>query len=787
MGITFVKIAVLFVFSIFGSIAYASHSHPNYFQKIEQQIEKGELEITEQQLKKIKQSRTYSLHQKYHCSKLLSKIYLNQQKFNKYSLEVDQLIRLSKFLNPIYQSEAYAHKAYYWHYMMWSDSALIYSNKSMAIYRTNERFRAKIDIPFIYEIHAITYLYRNDNKTPQCYLNLPISDLKKKQYQWFDSAVYYEQRFPFRFSIDRSMLFRSYANRWLDEVAGRKGKKSTPMQLLAFEKAKALYDQGLASLKPWHYNDILTINGLKAAIHTYIHRYKEADDIFKDALNSIPDKTLMNRIKLNYQPLMVFLTFKVRNTIFLPYDEKKINADISLLLKLRKEFWKSFDTENDLPYDPYLTSPYINLFNLYATKAMYHKSNSQYMDKAVSYLLTLKVHFHFIKKGNIKQTTLPYFDVKNIQKKLNNNECYLFMHSENDLLESKKVLITKNKIQFVNSKRSCSLNRIDIDTLPFNEFKKYSFEAYQDNLEEVLKVFPKAKKIFISHDDLIPYEALLKNTDCNSYRNANFAGNQINFVRLYNPYTYFDEPIQLQKSSFDVRILKQRNVSRLHFMDDFFNHFSTQRTFSKKFYQGDFKKLLKNKGILHLYGHGEFTLDDEAKTFGFQIQYEANHNTKAERKLSGDFVCNRDLVVLNNCFSGYPFYNVNEFNKTIPLRILSNGAKALICSPSKVDDYYSAEFFKLFYQKVETGTLYDDAFFEAKQQFVKEHPEMRNPIIWNGLQLIVSNKVYNSTKETNSSVLYFLVIISIFDTILIVLYVFLHRKKQLRRLTITPH
>lgn len=787
MSFTLKKIKFLIVISFFGGYAFsATISHQIDFEKIEKDIENGELLKAEKQLRKIEETKANSLFQKYYCSKLLTTIYLNQQAFSKYNLEIDQLIHFSKFLNPIYKSEAYAHKAYYWHYMMFSDSALVYSNKSMSIYRKNERYRTKIDIPFIYEVHAITYLYRNDAISPKAYLDLKISDQKRKQYQWFDSAMTYEHQFPFRFSIERSMLFRSYANRWLDEVVGRGGKIPTKIQLIAFEKAKNLYDRGIASLKPWHYNDFLTLNGLKAAIHTYIHRYKEADEIFSTTLNSISPKTLMNRKKLNYQPLMVFLTFNVRNTLFLPFNDIKINKEIALLLKLKKEFWKSFDSENDLPYDPYRTSPYVNLFSLYSYKSIHKNANKHEFSKAVSYLLTLKVYFHFIKNGRQNTKDLPYFDVSKIQKNLKKNECFIFMQNDNDLLYGKKILITKKNIQFVKSYRICELNNLNIDTLTFSEFKKYSFEAYQDNLIQVLKIFPNVKKIYISHDDLIPYEMLLKDSICQSYSTANFAGNHINFVRLYNPYTYFSAPIHVQNTPFDVRSLKQKNVSKLHFMDDFFNHFSTDHPYSKKYYQGDLKDLLTRKGILHLYGHGEFTFDDEAKTFGFQIQYEANHNTKAERNLSGDVVCKRDLVVLNNCFSGFPFYNVNEFNKTIPLRILSNGAKSLICSPSKVDDFYSAEFFKLFYQKIEKGMVYEDAFFEAKQQFVKDHPNMRNPKIWNGLQLIVSYKIHNVPENKNWSGCILLAIISIFDTILTAVYVLLRTKKQPRHLTVTP-
>jgi hypothetical protein len=775
------------VISFIGGNSFcATRSYQLDFQKIEQEIEAGELLKAERKLKKIEKSESIGMLEKYKCNKLMTKIYLNQQAFSNYNLEVDKLIRLSKFLNPIYLSEAYAHKAYYWHYMMWADSALVYSNKSMALYRKHEKFRVKIDIPFIYEVYAITYLYRSDKIAPTAYLDLPIKDFKKKQFQWFDSALYYQAKFPFKFSTERSMLFRSYANRWLDEVVAGRPKVPSKLQLLAFKKANALYDKGIKCLKPWHKNDFLTLIGLKGSIHMSIHRYKEAEIIFNNGLHTLSSEDLMNRSKLDYHPLMNFLSIKVKNTLFLPYNKQRTNKEIALFMKLRSEFWGSFDRNNDLPYDPYRTSPYMNLFNLYTFKAKNEKSNKNDFEKAVSYLLTLKVYFHFLKNGRQNTKHLPYFDVSIIQKKLKKNECFLFMQNNSDLLEGKKILITKNKIQFVASSVTCELNYLNLDTLSFNAFKKNSYQAYQNSLKHVLTIFPRVEKMYISHDDPIPYEILLKDTLSNSYSKANYAGNQINFVRLYNPYTYFAESKEIRENQLDVRSLKQNKMSKLYFMDDFFKHYKTNQRYTKKYYQGNLKQLLAQSGILHLYGHGDFTLDKEAQTFGFQIRYETNKANQSQRQISGDFKCKRDLVVLNNCFSGFPSYNLNEFNKTIPLRILSNGAKSLICSPNKVDDFYSAEFFKLYYQKIETGMLYEDAFFEAKQQFVRDHPDMRNPTIWNGLQLIVSYKIHNKPESQYWPILLIILLISIFDLILTALYVLLHTTKRPHPLNVKP-
>ena len=134
-------------------------------------------------------------------------------------------------------------------------------------------------------------------------------------------------------------------------------------------------------------------------------------------------------------------------------------------------------------------------------------------------------------------------------------------------------------------------------------------------------------------------------------------------------------------------------------------------------------------------------MDEEAKSPAFQFRYLLSNGQKAERRLTGEFPVHRDLVVLNNCFSGYANFLVNEFNRSIPLRILSNGAKAVLVSPSKVDDYFSSVFFKEFYQNVESGMLFEDAFYKAKNDFFQNNPTMRHPQYWNAFQLIQSYKL----------------------------------------------
>lgn len=756
--------------------------------KIEQQIEKGELVKAEKKLLYLEKSRKASFIERYYYSKLLGKIYLTQQAFSKYSLQVEKSVKFARKTHPIYQAEAFANKAYYWHYMMWPDSALVYSNKSMTLYRKHEKFRAKIDVPFIYEIYAMTYLYRSDKTKPIAYLEFDINDSRRKQFQYFDSALYYQEKYPFKFTTDRAMLYRSYGNRWLDMVSSyqiftkKESEQFKPLQWIAFHRANELYDKGLACLKKCHKNDFVFLTALKGTNHTCVGKWQEADAIFDAAMCEFSSYDLLNPSNFAYQTLMDFLSIKIRNTILLPYNRKEINKEIALLESLKLGFWKSFQATDDLPYDSYKTSPYVNLFSLYTFKSLHEPNGEKHFKKAVSYLLTMKSYFNFLQNSKeINPAKLPFLDVNRIQKRLKKNECYLFMFSDSDYLKNRRILITNTKIQFVKSYNKYALTSDAIDTLSVQEFKRLSIQDYRNTFESVLRIIPSVKKVYISYDDVIPYELLVKDTTGNTFSNLKYFGKHINFVRIYNPYTYFDKPVTSPMKQFDVRFLKLKGTSKLLFMTDFFNNYHPVKNFSKENYTGNLKNLLKEKGILHLFGHGELAINVEANTRNFQFSYQNSGKHNSVTKLTGNFKVNRDLVVLNNCFSGFPLFIENQFNKTIQLRIMSNGAKALIGSPSKVDDYYSAELFKLFYAKIEAGMYYEDAFFEAKQTFFKEHAELSQPNYWNGLQLIQSYKVRNEALKSNPAFVNWWLLSAFLDMLLMLLYVLLKKRLGFHR------
>lgn len=733
--------------------------------RVENTIESGDLWDAENHLNQLLKGKNNNDLNSYHALKLLTKIYLTQQDFNQYKKTTDKLVPLAHHLGPIYLSEAYAHQAYYWHFLMWGDSAVHYSNKSFDLLKNHRGDFKKIDPAFVFEIYAITYLYRKDKLKISAYDGLGLLDYQRKQFFYFDSCLIIQQKFPFKFSSDKAAFYRAYGNRLLDLVSSYRActkeetKKFTKKQWYGFFRANELYDEGLKAIKPCHKNEFINLKSLKAMNYTLVGEWRRAESIFNSVYQYISTKEFMNRKLVAYFPMKVFLSLKIRNSILLPYIRQNIDRDIGLLEELKKEFWGVFLSDCDLPYDPYRLSPYVDLFNLYYFKSRNETNSSEFLYQAVSNLLTMKSYFHYLQNGIDKTLKkIPYFTVRTIQEHLKDDEAYLLFQNDEGYLWDKKILITRNTIEFVKVKNNSLLNQEDLGSIPFNKFKYISHLDYKDNFSDIVLKFPALKKLYICYDDQNPYEVFINNQKGDDFSQLNYLGKDISVVRVYNPASYFSTPIEYNYSQTDVRFLQQQGASQLLFTNDYFTNARHFSNFSFQKYSGEFAELLQKNGILHLFGHGELSIDKPSNVNNFQWSYLQNDKLFTIKRLSGEFSVNRDLVVLNQCYSGYANFNTNEFNKTIPLRIMSNGAKAVISSPNLVDDYYSAEFFKLFYDGVLNNELFEDAFFKARKTFFEAHPELSNPRNWSSLQFMVSNKIKYTNVLFNRSLFLILLI-----------------------------
>jgi hypothetical protein len=754
--------------------------------KIEYEIEHGTLKKAEQHLVRLKKNYKESPQKDYHSTKLLLKIKCFDQDFFPYLTYANQLVSIARKLKPIYQAEAFAYKSYYWHFMMWPDSALYYSNLSFNLFQKNRVNLKEIDPAFVYEIYAITYLYRVDDVKISAYKNLDLDEYQRKQFLYFDSCEWVQKKYPFKFTSERAMFYRSYGNRLLDLVSSYRicskdeTKSFTKKQWYGTKRANELYNKGLRCIKPYHKNDFLALTALKAFNYTLIGEWAISAKIYNSVFKIISVHGLMDRRYVSYMPLKIFISFKIKNDILVPYNARTVKREIRMLNQLKKEFWQRLKIACDMPYDPYRLSPYNDVFTLHHFQSLNEKNKKQLTYYAVSNLLTMKAYFHFIATlRDKKEGELPYFSVRKIQQSLKDNEAYLLYPNDADYLSNQKILITNKKIHFVNVGHKSNLSIDGLDTLNFDGFKKQSFEGFQNNFKDVLNKEPLLTKIYICYDDTNPYEIFIRNQKGKNYSELDFLGKGINFVRIYNPVTFFTKPMNTTYSQMDVRYLEQKNVSKLLFTQDYFKRQKQLNAFSFQKYNGDVKNLLQQRGILHLFGHGNLNLDQASNVRSFQWEFLKNlKNDEAtfNKGINDNLAISRDLVVLNQCYSGYPNFNLNEFNKNISLHILNKGSKTVITSPNVVDDYYSSVFFKLFYRRILNNELFEEAFYHARNDFFTNHPEMTNPRNLMGLQLMVSYSVNYEENKSRWVILFALVLIAI-DLLLTVLSAWM-RKRQ---------
>lgn len=739
--------------------------------KIEHEIERGTLRKAEAHLLRLKQTHQESSKKDYHTTKLLLKIKCFDQDFFPYLRYSEKLVSIARKLKPIHLSEAYAYKAYYWHFMMWPDSALYYADKSFMLLNKNRQDFSEIDPAFVYEIFAITYLYRKDKVKIKAYRGLGLSDSQQKQFFYFDSCEIIQHQYPFKFSSEKAMFYRSFGNRHLDLVSSYRictkdeTRNFNKKQWYGTKRAIELYDKGLKCIKSYHKNDFLALTALKGLNYTLIGEWGISAKIYDSAYKTISIYELMDRECVSYMPLKIFLSFKIKNDILLPYNREKVKRDIYILNKLKKEFWGSLRTECNMPYDPYRLSPYNDLFTLLYFQSLNENNNKQLKYSAVSNLLTMKAYFHFIEKlKHDRKNKLPYFSVRKMQNKLKPGEAYLLYPNDADYLSNQKILITNNKIHFVHVGHKSNLTIESLEEINFHDFKKQAIEGFQNNFEDVLKNEPSLKKIYICYDDPTPYEILIPNVKGENYSELNYLGQTINFVRIYNPVTFFTSSFETEYRKMDVRYVEQKNTSKLLFTFDFFNRTNQLPFLTFEKYQGDIQNLLQQRGILHLFGHGNLNLDQASSVKRFQWEFLKNRKENGASFVKGvndNLAVSRELVVLNHCYSGYLDYNLNEFNKNISLHILNKGSKTVITSPNVVDDYYSSEFFRLFYRRILNHEYFEDAFYRARKDFFTKHPEMLNPKNLMGLQIMASYPVKYVDNSTNLVVIFLAVLIAI--------------------------
>ena len=744
----------------------------------EELIENGSTNIAYILLEDYLKAKNIPKETKYRVYRDLAKIHMyendivNYEKFNRKAYE------LKKKDGEIYKGMYFSEKAYFFHFLTWGDSALYYSNRAMEIIQRNRKDYSKISVPFVYQIYAITFLYRKIDPAIKYKIEHQMPIARIVMNQWFDSAKVYEKKFPFQFSSDRVLLYRGVGTRYLDHVSGYNyvfkdaQKKMGISQWYSYQMALNAFNYTLENvINKNNWNDRISTTALKGLNYMCIGEKVKAKQLFNKTIKNY-QATFGNFENCpNSKSLMTLYSYKTTNEETLPYDEQQTQKDIAILKKLYKSWWALFAQSKEYNYDTYSSSPNHYLFKLYLRR-FFVKKQKKDLKNATEHLLTQILHFHYLKDENysnnhrfnnanielskIKDLRLknlinksihfnhyylksaPKIELELIQKKLKTNECIVVPCTRKSSNDSYKIVIQPNKIEIVKSKNDLNYNTIDFDTLSFHQYKKYAYQEYQDKVEPILKVNKKINKIYTLYFDYTNYNGLIKNTLGSNYDKLNYVAKSIQFTSIYDPYDFFIQPKKQLKNELTFLKLKTENYSKLPFMDHLSHEKFTPIKSESKIFNGNLTQFLNKKGILHLYGHGDLKINLELGSVNFQLPCEIKEKDTCISSINYINQVENSLIVLNNCYSGFNSnISSREFDRGMYLYLLNKGAKNIIVSPLKTDDECSAKIFYAFYNNIAKGQTTEDALYHAQLSYLKNNKgSLCHPKFWTPYRLI---------------------------------------------------
>ena len=758
----------------------------------EQLIEDGSINLAYLILKEYSETKI-SKNLKYRVYKDLAKIHLFEQDMVNYEKLNKKAYQLKKEDGEIYKGMYYAEKAFFWHYLMWGDSAAFYSNRSMEIIQRNRKDFSKINVPFVYQMYAIGYLYRKLEPTPKVKIIYEMPVARILMNQWFDSAKVYEKKFPFQFSSERVYLYRGVGTRYLDHVSGyqyqtKEYQKSMNIsQWYSYKKAMEAYNYTIQNvINPRNWNDIILTKSLKGLCYMCVGEKIKAKHLFNSVLVQYLKRYKNYSNSPNARALMTLYSYKTINDETLPFNDTQTKKDIQILKNLNNNWWASFIQAKEYNYDPYSESPNNYLFKLYLRRYFIQK-NKKDLTEATSHLLSQILNFHFIQKelksndfrlnnanfellkvDNLdlkrklqqftqfsfsKLKSAPKVSISDIQRKLNENECLIipcFIKNAND---SYKIVIEKENISIVKSKNDINYRMLDYDTISFEKYKKISFEEYNEKIKPVISHRKPFKKIYTMYFDYSNYSTMISDSTGNNYDQLKYVAKKIQFVSIYNPYSFFTSPKMASQKELKFVKLKNEEYSKLPFMDLLCQKKFKPLNCSQTVFQGNLPKYLNSKGIIHLYGHGNFKINSELGSINLELPYQTNNQVLSISKIKENQEVNNSLIVLNNCFSGF---NVNissrEFDRGIYLSLLNKGALNVIVSPNKTDDEASSKIFKSFYQNIAKGESTEDALYHAQLYYLKTNQgSLAHPKFWSPYRLISNYRfpIYTTNNKEN--------------------------------------
>lgn len=740
----------------------------------DQLIENGATNTAYFILKKELKNKSYSILDKYKITKLISRCFLKELDFTHYDIFNRKAFEYMKDQGEIYKAQYYIERVYFFHHLTWSDSVVYYADLAHKIFYANKKDWSKIEVPFFFQIYAIKSLYINDyaNKFSDNYFKTPLRWVKI--FQYYDSALFYSKRYPYRQKSDLALLHRGIGNRHLDLVSGYNYPKDSKINDLSklnrycYFKSKKSYTKANSLLDKNNITERISNYSLLALLEMCVGLNDNANKYF-DNMHSI-----YKRNKDVFIPSPVYLsgmTYERMNDFNHKFNINKTKKTIEILEGFVPKWLSHINSLKTYSYDIYSYSPFYQLFCQYS-RLYFHTHNTYFAKKAIVNLINEKLHF---KKLN-KRSNFEYFrrqssfyemerlkiddslvtiikkskqsgpfdinDLNRLMKCLKFEETILLSYKSNDFLQNYKVIITNKKVSYVKSKNNINFSLLDFENTNFQKYKIEAFKAYYTTFFNIIKFKKNIKKIFVLYDDDFPYEKLVTRLKGNSYSDLKYLINNVEFIKLYDFEDYFLKPILTSKLKVSKILLSDSTQLNLPFMCNF--RPQIHKNYYKQFIlKSDIKSYLKNNNVLHFVGHGNNSfVDSNGLNHHNQLIYHYFNKKKVSEKLDLNMKINSPLIILNNCYSGQRVAYNYIFDKGIYLELMKNNAKNVVAASDKIDDYVSSQIMKNFYDNLKFGVPIGEALVKAKRKFLRENKNgYSNPLYWSPFFVISSRKL----------------------------------------------
>lgn len=732
---------------------------------ISQGATKNAVLLSDRILSKIK-----TKHARYEVRQLKAKAYLIEENMTGFIEECEQAFLTRPNNQPAYRALYCAQKSAFYHYLIIADSALKYANQAMWLKTKFPEMRSTIPTYLIDQVFAISFLYRirprNYNKKYYSEFQEHFAPLQFYFMKAWKDACSDKRVLPF----ERALLLRSMANRKFDYLGYTiRTKKEADLldesKKIVHQEILRVYRKALRFCPKEDIETRTSIMSLMSLSHFVMANYGEGLRIYSGAIQMINNRYLSCKNLPTVLNCCKLINYRMRICELDRLNESTFIRERTLLNQLLPKWEEYMADQKAFAYDTYNSSPHLSLSILHYNQ--YKRTNKRdFLYKSVSHALSaLKIwhpirsidilkngykEWRFIKNGRLKKAIarrlyplneshitevkkqpVSSFNVKDLQCQIRDNEGFIFQGFVFGDLIPKKVFLTRDTLVLFESKGYPNTADYVEHKVNFTTYKKKAYRDYKIHFEPILRQFPFINRVYLNHENLENYAALITSTSGMNYNELSFLGKKIDFVRVYDP----TEPTR------NAPLKKVHNL--LHFVFAYdskrsefpFNSavFSEPLSgFSSATPKNSLVSSLQQKGIVHYIGHGEFVADNKTNWKSPVLLTPGKSTTQADIL---DVKVKKDLVVLSSCYAGAIGVTAAK-NRYFVLRLLYNGAKAVIASPYQVDDESSAFIFQKFYANLSKGFTVEDALFRAKKDYLNAQPGERcHPLFWSGFQL----------------------------------------------------